>query len=177
MDVLGLCSHHWWHKLLAKMYRKKIRLLWCPLSCYHCPWLNVLSTLSSHAHFKLWNASPSAQDDSPFEQGLKLFRPFTWCGIFQNQENSSWDKMTVMYPYYHRSKGHEEWKGPCCARNYTDTVKSCSVLQSTFNVRLRDEGGDSTFHINEATLVRVLGSGLNTPTTYLVTFFTKIIVN
>lgn len=101
MDVLGLCSHHWWHKLLAKMYRKKIRL-----GHYHCPWLNVLSTLSSHAHFQLWNAS--AQDDSPFEQGLKLLRPFTWCEIFQNKENSSWDKMTVMYPYYHRSKGHEE---------------------------------------------------------------------
>lgn len=46
-------------------------------------------------------------------------------------------------------------------------MKTCSVLQGTFKMRLGDDGEDSASQSNEAVSVRVLGSGLGTPTTYL----------
>lgn len=51
-----------------------------------------------------------------------------------------------------------------CSRIQRLIVKSCSVLQSTFCIRLRYKSGRST--AQHETSVRVLGRGLSTPTTY-----------
>lgn len=51
-----------------------------------------------------------------------------------------------------------------CSRIQRLIVKSCSVLQSTFCIRLRYKSGRSTAQHEMS--VRVLGRGLSTPTTY-----------